>query len=151
MEHWNEIRRRVLVEGVSRRLVMRETGLHLKTLAKILQHNEPPGYRQSATREQPKLGPYLGGIEAILKEHATMPRKQRHTTKRIWERLREWGYEGGYTVVKDVVREMAARTQEVFVPLVHRDLLGGTCTSLRVFRRSTATDQHRLCSREYNR
>ena len=28
-----------------------------------------------------------------------MPRKQRHTTKRIWERLREDGFTGGYTVV----------------------------------------------------
>lgn len=120
MEQWNEIRRRVLVEGVSRRQVMRETGLHWKTLGKILQHSEPPGYRQAVARQRPKLGPYLGRIEAILKEDATMPRKQRHTAKRIWERLRQWGYEGGYTVVKEVVRDLATRTQEVFVPLVHR-------------------------------
>ena len=32
MEQWNEIRRRVLVEGVSRRQVQLETGLHWKTL-----------------------------------------------------------------------------------------------------------------------
>ena len=49
-----------------------------------------------------------------------MPRKQRHTAKRIWERLREDGFTGGYTVVKDAVRELTQKNQEVFVPLVHR-------------------------------
>jgi transposase len=47
-----------------------------------------------------------------------MPRKQRHTAKRIWERLREDGFTGGYTVVKDAVRELTQKNQEVFVPLV---------------------------------
>ncbi len=41
MEQWTEIRWRVLVEGVSRRQLQRETGLHWKTL----QHSEPPGYQ----------------------------------------------------------------------------------------------------------
>lgn len=119
MEQWSELRRRVLVEGVSRRQVMRETGMHWRTLAKILTNSEPPGYRLEKARERPKLGPYLGRIEEILKEDAGMPRKQRHTAKRIWQRLREWGYTGGYTVVKELVREMGTRTQEVFVPLIH--------------------------------
>jgi hypothetical protein len=119
MEQWSEIRRRVLVEGVSRRQVLRETGMHWRTLAKILAHSEPPGYRQTKERERPKLGEYLGRIEQILKEDAAMPRKQRHTAKRIWQRLKEWGFTGGYTVVKETVRELSARTQEVFVPLEH--------------------------------
>jgi transposase len=49
-----------------------------------------------------------------------MPRKQRHTAKRIWERLRGDGFTGGYTVVKDAVRELTQKHQEVFVPLAHR-------------------------------
>ena len=49
-----------------------------------------------------------------------MPPKQRHTAKRLWERLRQEGFTGGYTVVKDAVRELTQRNQEVFVPLVHR-------------------------------
>ena len=48
-----------------------------------------------------------------------MPRKQRHTAKRIWERLQEDGFTGGYTVVKDAVRELTQKNQEVFVPLLH--------------------------------
>src|ERR1017187_6545386 len=119
MEDWTEIRRRVLVEGVSRREILRETGMHWLTLKKILEHSEPPGYRQQQPRPRKKLGPYLERIGQILKEDQAMPRKQRHTAKRIWERLREEGFTGGYTVVKDAVRELTQKHQEVFVPLTH--------------------------------
>ena len=120
MEDWSEIRRRVLVEGVSRRRILRETGMHWLTLKKILEHSEPPGYRQQQARPRKKLGAYMERIQQILKEDQAMPRKQRHTAKRIWERLREDGFTGGYTVVKDAVRELTQKHQEVFVPLQHR-------------------------------
>jgi transposase len=120
MEQWSEIRRRVLVEGVSRRQIIRETGMHWETLQKVLAHSEPPGYRQHHPRQRHKLGAYLPRIEQILKEDQALPRKQRHTAKRIWERLRAEGFTGGYTIVKDVVRELTQRRQEVFVPLIHR-------------------------------
>jgi len=120
MEQWSEIRRRVLIEGVSRRQILRETGMHWRTLQKMLEHSEPPGYRLEQPRPKKKLGPYQGRIEQILQEDQAMPRKQRHTAKRIWERLKEEGYAGGYTAVKDAVRDQTHRNQEVFVPLIHR-------------------------------
>jgi transposase len=120
MEEWLAIRRRVLVEGVSKREILRETGLHWQTLEKILAHSSPPGYRLQEARERPKLGPFLPRIRQILKEDQEMPRKQRHTAKRIFERLREEGYTGGYTQVKEVVREFRRQAREVFVPLSHR-------------------------------
>lgn len=120
MEDWSEIRRRVLVEGVSRRQILRETKMHWLTLKKILEHSEPPGYRQQQRRPRKKLGAHLERIRQILKADQVMPRKQRHTAKRIWERLRADGFTGGYTVVKDAVRELTQKHQEVFVPLVHR-------------------------------
>ncbi len=119
MQQWAEIRRRVLVEGVSRRQILRETGMHWKTLRKILEHSGPPGYRQSEPRPRRKIGPYEERIRQILKEDKAMPPKQRHTAKRIFERLREEGYVGGYTAVKEAVREMEQRNREVFVPLAH--------------------------------
>ena len=49
-----------------------------------------------------------------------IPKKQRHTAKRIFERLRnEYGFDGGYTTVKDYVREHRRQTKEMFVPLTH--------------------------------
>ena len=119
MEQWAQLRRRVLVEGVSKRQVLAETGMHWQTLEKILTHPEPPGYRCTVAREKPKLGPYLGRIEEILQADKAVPKKQRHTAKRIFERLGEEGYTGGYTQVKAAVHELRQRSQEVFLPLVH--------------------------------
>jgi len=59
MEQWREIRRRVLGEGVSKRQIMRETGLHFKTLNKILRHSIPPGYQRTVPIRRPKIDPYL--------------------------------------------------------------------------------------------
>jgi transposase len=120
MEQWKEIRRRVLVEGVSKRQVLRETGMHWRTLEKILSHSAPPGYRLKQPRPRPKLGPFLDRIREVLAEDKRLPRKQRHTAKRLFERLREEGYAGGYTQVKLAVRELRRQGREVFVPLVHR-------------------------------
>ena len=119
MEDWTDIRERVASGKVSKRAILRETGMHWKTLKKILTHSEPPGYRLRKARPKQKLGPYQERIEQILKEDQLLPRKQRHTAKRVWERLKEAGFTGGYTVVKEAVRELTQRNQEVFVPLVH--------------------------------
>jgi transposase len=120
MEQWAEIRRRVLQEGVSKRQILRETGMHWTTLEKILAHSQPPGYRMQRLRRKPKLGPYVDRIRQILAQDRQAPKKQRHTAKRIFERLRGEGYSGGYTTVKEVVSEIARTSGEVFMPLIHR-------------------------------
>ena len=121
MDQWAEIRRRVLVDGESKRSVLRHFKLHWKTLQKILNQPEPPGYQAAKPRAKKKLGPFLPVIEEILKQDEQAPPKQRHTAKRIFERLRdEHGYPGGLTVVKEAVLAARRQHQEVFVPLSHR-------------------------------
>lgn len=121
MDEWMTIRRRVLVEGVSKRRILRETGMYWTTLEKILEHREPPGYQRRREPEKPKIGPYLEWIAEVLKADRSLPKKQRHTALKIWERLRgERGFKGKYTIVKDAVRQLKRRQQEVFLPLVHR-------------------------------
>jgi len=87
MDRWTEIRKKVLVEGVSKRQVMDEEGIHWETLKKILVHSQPPGYRMYRERSQPKIGPYLGRIKQILQDDKHVHKKQRHTAKRIFERI----------------------------------------------------------------
>jgi transposase len=118
MELWNSIRQRVLRDGKSIRQIQRETGLHYRTIKKILSHSSPPPF-QCPERHKPKIGPYLERIVAILEADKTagLPKKQRHTAKRIFERLREEGYAGGYTQVKEAVRSLRRTSQEVFMPL----------------------------------
>ncbi len=121
MDRWTEIRKKVLVEGLSKRQVMEEEGIHWETLQKILSHSQPPGYRIGQERPQPKIGPFLGRIKQILEDDKHTHKKQRHTAKRIFERLcAEDGYTGGYTQVKKAVRGIKHRNSEVFVPLTHR-------------------------------
>ena len=72
------------------------------------------------TLRQAQEEPYIGVIDKILEDDLGAPRKQRHTAKRIFERLRdEYGFGGGYTTVKDYVREHRRQTREMFVPLSH--------------------------------
>ena len=120
MQDWTDIRRAVLVEGASKRSVCRRYGIAHKTLQKILACSEPPGYRQRTPRPKTKLGPYLGVIEEILAADREAPAKQRHTAKRIFERLRdEHGYSGGLTQVRVAVARLRRHAGEVFVPLAH--------------------------------
>jgi transposase len=120
MENWAEIRRRVLADGLSGRAACREYKIHWKTLKKILDNSEPPGYRRTKPKRPSILDPLLPVVHQILEDDKKAPKKQRHTAKRIFDRLRaEHGYQGGLTTVKDAVRAWRLRTAEVFVPLAH--------------------------------
>ncbi|MDB4778240.1 IS21 family transposase [bacterium] len=121
MEFWTEVRRQVLVEGLSKRGAVKKYKIGWHTLNKILALEEPPGYRQKQPRAKPKIEAFLPIIAGILKADQKAPRKQRHSAKRIFERLKkEHGFTGGCTIVKDAVRVWRQSQKEVFLPLVHR-------------------------------
>ena len=120
MEKWVEIRRKVLANEASKRSICREYDIHWDTLQRILAHAEPPKYEQKRPRKKPKIGDFVPIIHEILKSDQQVHRKQRHTAKRIFERLRtEHQYEGGCTGVKEVVRAWKQQHKEVFLPLSH--------------------------------
>ncbi len=119
MDRWTKIRLEVLRGEKSKRGVLRDEKIHWETLKKILKYSEPPGYRLKEARGKPKIGSYLERIAQIIDDDKGLPKKQRHTAKRIYERIREMGYEGKYTQVKEAVRELLREKQEVFMPLVH--------------------------------
>jgi transposase len=120
VEVYAAVRRFVFVEGHSRREAARVFGLSRETVLKMCRFSLPPGYTRTAPVAKPKLGALLPVIDAILDGDRAAPVKQRHTAKRIFERLRdEHGFAGGYTVVKDHVRICRARGRETFVPLAH--------------------------------
>ena len=107
-------------EDLSRREAARRFGVDRKTVSKILEHSEPPGYRRREPPKRPKLDPFTDIIDRILEDDRTVHHKQRHTAKRIFERLRdEHGFAGKQTIVKDYVRERRRRLREMFVPLAH--------------------------------
>ena len=120
VELYGRVRRGFYVEGKSERQLAGEFGLARETVRKMLKYSAPPGYRRQQPAKKPKLGPWVGVIDHILEEDRERPRKQRHTAKRIHERLRqEHGFSGGYTIVKDYVRLRKLSEREMFVPLAH--------------------------------
>ena len=118
VELYAEVRRSVYVEGLSERAAARRFGLARETVRKMLRYRLPPGYRRAQPIRRPKLDAFTGIIDQILREDQPRPKKQRHTAKRIGERLRaEYGFMGGDTIVKAYVREQRLGGQEMFVPL----------------------------------
>ena len=120
MELYAAVRRSVYVEGLSERAAARRFGLARETVRKMLRYRLPPGYRRAQPIRRPKLDAFTGVIDQILREDQSRPKKQRHTAKRIGERLRaEYGFTGGDTIVKAYVRAQRLGGQEMFVPLAH--------------------------------
>jgi transposase len=120
VELYGRVRYAVQIEGLSHREAARRFGIDPRTVAKMMVFSVPPGYRRSKPPARPKLDPFIGIIDRILEEDKSCPAKQRHTSKRIFERLRdEHGFAGGLTIVKDYVHDRRLRQREVFVPLSH--------------------------------
>ena len=107
-------------DGMSAREAARQFGISRESVTKMMSFSVPPGYRRTAPVRRPKLEGFIALIDQWLCDDAGRPRKQRHTAKRVFDRLRdEHGFLGGYTIVKDYVREHQRRGREMFVPLHH--------------------------------
>ena len=122
--HTVELYRKVRLacrDGMSERAAARHFGVSRQSVRKMLQFSVPPSYRRTAPVRRPKLDEFTALIEQWLGDDSRHGyRKQRHTAKRIFERLRdEHGFTGGYTIVKDYVREHRRHRREMFVPLTH--------------------------------
>ena len=92
-------------DGMSARHAALHFGINRRTVDKKLRHSVPPGYRRTRSPRRPKLDPFTGIIDAILEDDVQRHRKQRHTAKRIFERLGdEHGFVGGITIVTDYIR-----------------------------------------------
>jgi transposase len=120
VELYARVRRAVVVDKMSEREAARQFGLARETVRKMLRYAVPPGYRRMQPVRRPKLDAWIGIIDQILERDKAEGKKQRHTAKRIFERLRdEHSYTGGYTIVKDYVRLRKLSQREMFVPLEH--------------------------------
>jgi len=107
-------------EGMSQREAARHFNISRDTVAKMIAFSVPPRYHRTASVKRPKLDAYTGIIDGWLEGFRKVHRKQRHTAKRVFERLRdEHGFTGGYTIVKDYMRERGRHSCEMFSPLAH--------------------------------
>ena len=102
VEQWAEIRRMRHVEGLSIREIHRRTGLHRKTIRRALESDDAPRYGPRPKR-QSKLEPFVAVIEELLDDEPAL------SGVRIREELEKLGFEGGKTIVDDLLRELRPR------------------------------------------
>jgi len=122
------------------RAIARDFGISRDSVAKMLAYSQPPGYRRTAPIKRPRLG-FTNQIDIWLAQDKGRPRKQRHTAKRIFDRLRaECGFTGDYTIVKGYVRSKKRGSKEMFVPLPHLPGNGWSCACLCLLRGGSAVD-----------
>lgn len=123
MELFERIRTDKREEDVSVRALARRHRVHRRTVRQALAAALPPA-RRVATRAAPALGPHRSTIRAWLTSDLTAPRKQRHTARRVWQRLVD---EEGALVAESTIRaivaeiraELESGTRLVTVPQAH--------------------------------
>ena len=82
---------------MSERAAAGHFGISRASVKKMMMFSVPPGYQRTARIKRPKLDGFTGFIDQWLQDDLSRNRKQRHTAKRIFERLRdEHGFRGGY-------------------------------------------------------
>ena len=87
VELFEQIRRDREREGLSIRALAERHAVHRRAVRQALAAALPPPLKPPERRPAPKLGPYRPLIDEWLKADREAPRKQRHTAKRVWQRL----------------------------------------------------------------
>lgn len=121
VDQYEFIRTSVLRYGKSIREVARETGHSRVTIRKAVRGQEP-AYRRKKPKPMPVMGPVVEIVDQWLMADSGVPKKQRHTARRIYDRLvEEHGFQGAESTVRHYVRnrkaELGLRGQEAMVPL----------------------------------
>jgi len=120
MDQYEFIRTANRVYGKNISEVSRMTGHSRNTVKKALRE-EYQGYRMREKQPFPVLGPYRDIIDDWLRTDQKQPKKQRHTARRVYNRLvSEHGYEGGESTVRRYIRtakrEFGFTVDQAYVP-----------------------------------
>ena len=123
MEQFERIRRDRRDENLSVRALARRHGVHRRTVRQALADAIPPP-RRPGSREAAAFGPYETIVRGWLTGDLDAPVKQRHTARRVWQRLVD---EHGAVLAESTVRPHVARLRlevglarrEVMVPQTH--------------------------------
>lgn len=108
------------IEGKNLLEISKETGFNYRTVRKYA-YQEDWNEKENCREKNPsKLEKYIPTINEWLEKDRKVPRKQRHTTKRIHSRLcEEKGFTGSYSIVQKYVRGKKNEIEKHFLPLEH--------------------------------
>jgi transposase len=124
VELFEQIRRDRRVEGMSIRELADKHRVHRRTVRQALDNAVPAPRKAYPPRARPAIDPYVEIIDDWLVKDREVPRKQRHTARRVWQRLVA---EHGATLAEVTVSRHVARRRaelgldrvEVAVPQTH--------------------------------
>lgn len=113
------IRRAYHIDGKSLRQIARELGVSRDAVTKAVRPLPFSLPRPKQSRPWPVLGHYQTRIDTLIEQSARLPPKQRYTAHRIWEILREEGFTGSESRLRQYVheRKQALHPPERFIPL----------------------------------
>jgi transposase len=112
VELFERIRRDHREEGLSVRALARRHHVHRRTVRQALASALPPP-RAVPRRAAPVMGPWLPVIRQWLEADRDAPRKQRHTARRVWQRLvEEHDAPAAEPTVRRVVQRLRAELTE---------------------------------------
>jgi transposase len=114
VETFEQIRHDRDREGLSIRALAARHGVHRRAVRQALGSPVPPVERSPVGRPAPRLGPYRAVVDSWLEADRDAPRKQRHTARRVWQRLvAEHGAAVSERQVSRYVRERRLELGEV--------------------------------------
>src|SRR4029079_3831294 len=99
VETIGRIRREHLLKGKSIKEIARILKISRNTVRKVLRSGETSFEYQRKNQPRPKLGRWRSDLEALLCENLAKSSRERLTLIRIFEELRDRGYQGGYDAV----------------------------------------------------
>jgi len=112
------IRKLFYLKGKSKKWIARQLGHSPKTIRKVLREGFRPSYQRIKPYEAPILAPVKDIIDHWLNEDTNHPPKQRHTARRIYQRLvGEYRFQGSEEAIRRYVRLVKKKVPEVFIPL----------------------------------
>lgn len=87
VELFEQIRQDRQWEGLSIRELADRHRVHRRTVRQALASSVPPPRKAYVPRSKPAIDPWTDVIDGWLVADRTAPRKQRHTARRVWQRL----------------------------------------------------------------
>jgi transposase len=87
VELFEQIRRDRRREELSIRELAEKHGVHRRTVRQALAAAVPPPRKTYPARARPAIDPFATVIDSWLLDDQGAPRKQRHTARRVWQRL----------------------------------------------------------------
>jgi transposase len=119
VEERERIRRAYYIEGKSMRQIAVELRHSYWTVRSALADAEVRPYTLRVAKRAPVLGPYKDQVNALVVESEQQPRKQRYTSHKIYELLRQAGYAGSESSVRHYVsqRRKGRKRPAIYLPL----------------------------------